>query len=149
MRKYTDIIIEGDRFFIIETADKPKGDGVALNTLACIERVMRQKLQYIDDGVSDEYAKLSQEALWGKLMQIAESIQNNFNQKTSQISSIKKAFGGVLRQEKGVAAAYNRIVLLSVPPSVLKLPNDTIQNILPNELSYKELKNMVTRVLFM
>jgi hypothetical protein len=125
---YTDIIIDGDQFSIVEGAHKSQDEGFALTTLNRIEEVMRRGLKY-SAIANKNYSSMSKSELRERLRLKAESIRDGYLNKSHLISHVRRFFGGIAQKERDIQSVYTRIENLASPPPLFELSNEMIQHI--------------------
>ncbi len=128
-KTYTDIVIRGNEFFIMEDKLKlPRGKSTALSELERIEHITREGLSYSTDR-DDQFSRLSESALYAELLERALQIRDGYLQKASRLSFIWRFLGGVSKTENMVKAAYGRIAAPERVP-IRRLPPELLQHTL-------------------
>ncbi len=121
IEKYFDVVIESNKFYIVETLEKQKKHGSAVHTLNKIVEIIEKKLEYAAADHQDKYSKLSRETLVKILKQRSSEIANGYKLKTSTLNPFN--------QKKQINMALERIENPISPSDALRLPKDLITEI--------------------
>lgn len=129
-RKYFDVIIENDKFHIVESSTKPQKRGSTLSVLSRIEEVLKKNLQY-SDLYQDSYSQLSKK----DLLKIFQNKSNEISQRYETKYKKHKKYNWILKKIFGktplsiVKATNTRIRNLTAGRLFPSLPNELIQEV--------------------
>lgn len=132
--KYFDVVIKNNSYHIVESSTKPKSSDCAVKTLAKIEKVLKNKMEY-DSNRQDAYSSHSKEQLAEILQSKSSQIHTGYTEKQAKIHHVLRR---VFSHEKQVAKLHSRIENYITPPSALPLPQDML-NVLGNYLGNSDL----------
>lgn len=132
--RYLDVVIINNSYYIVESSTKPKSSDCAVKTLAKIEKVLKNKMDY-DTSHPDAFSTLSPEQLTELLQNKTTQIHKGYTAKQGKLHYVVRR---IFSHEKQVAKLHNRIENYISPPSSLPLLH-VMLNLIGNYLNVTEL----------